>query len=136
MRVPQPLVAGILGMKLPENSLRVGSARKGHLYLPCEPGSKLLVLGMVIQPLMTGILIMGNINPYGLGLMSLSPIIWKCHVSLDPIAHAPLVPKKTIKNQWNNGFESLKGHSKKSASECGTWGRPRLHSQLYRFFMV
>ena len=28
-----------------------------------------------------GILIMGPVNPYGLGLMSLSPIIWKCHGS-------------------------------------------------------
>ena len=28
MRVPQPLLAGILGMKLPENSLRVGPATK------------------------------------------------------------------------------------------------------------
>ena len=27
MRVPQPLLLGILGMKLPENSLRVGPAR-------------------------------------------------------------------------------------------------------------
>ena len=38
------------------------------------------VLGMGdIQPLIgnPGILIMGPINPYGLGLMSLSPIIWK-----------------------------------------------------------
>ena len=29
----------------------------------CEPGSKLLVLGMVIPPLMTGILIMGPYKP-------------------------------------------------------------------------
>ena len=41
-----------------------------------EPGSKLLVLGMVIQPLI-GNPYNGYINPYGLGLMSLSPIIWK-----------------------------------------------------------
>ena len=38
----------------------------------CEPWGDL-------QPLMTGILIMGSYKPllYGLGLMSLSPIIWK-----------------------------------------------------------
>ena len=54
-----------------------------------EPGSKLLVLGMVIQPLIGNPynIYNGYINPYGLGLMSLSPIIWKCHGSLDPIAH-------------------------------------------------
>ena len=39
---------------------------------------QLPMLGMVISPLMTEILISwGPINPYGLGLMSLSPIIWK-----------------------------------------------------------
>ena len=29
----------------------------------------------------------GYINPYGLGLMSLSPIIWKCHGSWSTLAH-------------------------------------------------
>ena len=41
---------------------------------------QLLVLGMVIQPLI-GNPYNGYINPYGIGLMSLSPIIWKCHGS-------------------------------------------------------
>ena len=35
---------------------------------------------MVIQPLIRNPY-NGYINPYGLGLMSLSPIIWKCHGS-------------------------------------------------------
>ena len=52
-----------------------------HVYLGCpwssyEPGSKLVVLGMTIPPLMTGILIIGISTP-AIGLMSLSPIIWK-----------------------------------------------------------
>ena len=37
---------------------------------------QLLVLGMVIQPLIRNPY-NGYINPYGIGLMSLSPIIWK-----------------------------------------------------------
>ena len=51
-------------------------------------GSKLLVLGMVIQPLMAGILKkwVQYIKPYGLGLMSLSPkkmeMSWE--LSFDP----------------------------------------------------
>ena len=46
------------------------------------PWSKVAILGMVIQPLI-GNPYDGYINPYGLGLMSLSPIIWK-YGSLDP----------------------------------------------------
>ena len=52
------------------------------------PGSKVAILGMVIQPLMTGILIMGPYKPLLLGWFFPSPIIWKCHGSwstrLDP----------------------------------------------------
>ena len=45
---------------------------------------------------MTGILISwGPINPYGLGLMSLSPIIWKYRELIDPIAHIYHVAKYT-----------------------------------------
>ena len=44
-------------------------------HLLYEPGSKLLVLGMVIQPLI-GNPYNGYINPYGLGLMFPSPIIY------------------------------------------------------------
>ena len=40
------------------------------LWKSYEPGSKLLVLGMVIQPLMTGILIMGIFSPLLLGWVS------------------------------------------------------------------
>ena len=40
-----------------------------------EPGSKLVVLGMAIPPLI-GNPYNGYINSYGIGLMSLSPI-WK-----------------------------------------------------------
>ena len=45
-----------------------------------EPGSKLVVLGMAIPPLI-GNPYNGALYPYGLGLMSLSPIIWKNHGS-------------------------------------------------------
>ena len=41
-----------------------------HLAKIYEPGSKLLVLGMVIQPLI-GNPYNGYINPYGLGLMTI-----------------------------------------------------------------
>ena len=37
------------------------------------PGSKLPMLGMVIPPLIRILISWGPINPYGLGLMSLSP---------------------------------------------------------------
>ena len=57
----------------------------------------------------------GYINPYGLGLMSLSPIIWKCHGSLDPGTYVIIllvererniqqtfqVPKMEIRNTHN-----------------------------------
>ena len=42
-------------------------------------GQKSRLLGMVIPPVMTESLFHGYIN--GIGLMSLSPIIWKCHGS-------------------------------------------------------
>ena len=47
------------------------------------PGSKLLVLGMVIPPLI-GNPYNGYINPYVIGLMRLSPIIWKQWELIDP----------------------------------------------------
>ena len=59
--------------------------KEQNLYVPW---SKVAILGMVIPPLI-GILI-GYINPYGLGLMRWpSPIIWKCHGSwdLDQLSH-------------------------------------------------
>ena len=44
----------------------------------CAMVKVVAILGMGdLQPLMTGILIKGYINPYGIGFMSLSPIIWK-----------------------------------------------------------
>ena len=62
-----------------------------HNVSMCARVNQLLVLGMGnLQPLMTGIRISWVYsNPYGLGLMSLSPIIWKCHGSLT-LAHVSI----------------------------------------------
>ncbi len=65
------------------------------------------ILGMVI-PLLIGILIMG-ITPT-IGLMSLSPIIWKCHGSWST---RPDRTNKSIKfNGWDVGVSQNNGPSK------------------------
>ena len=70
-----PEVNGVLGM-FPGSS-HTSNPKVFETLGHYEPGStKLPVLGMVIQPLI-GNPYNGYINPYGLGLMSLSPIIWK-----------------------------------------------------------
>ena len=48
------------------------------------PWSKVAILGMVIQPLIGNPYFRGPLNPYGIGLMSLSPIIWKYRELIDP----------------------------------------------------
>ena len=68
-----------------------GAIRRGRRDLSQGRVDQLLVFGMGTHPTFND----GNpnpynwiyINPYGIGLMSLSPIIWKYRELIDPIAH-------------------------------------------------
>ena len=62
----------------------------------CEPGSKLLVLGMVIQPLI-GNPYNGYINPYY--WVDDHPLLYGNNVSLDPIAHVSIPWPRGCRNQ-------------------------------------
>ena len=86
-------------------TLQFSSACVQLTGLSFEPGSKLLVLGMGdLQPLI-GNPYNGYINPYELGLMSLSPTIWKCHGSLDPIARLEM--NLCFTENWTDSLSRL-----------------------------
>ena len=65
-----------------------------YILLSYVPWSKVAVLGMVVPPFI-GILII-YINPYGLGLMSLSPTIWKHTFWLADCRHHPQRPSTSL----------------------------------------
>ena len=88
------------------------------------PWSKVAILGMVITPFNRNPY-NGYINPYGLGLMSLSPIIWKCHGSWSTRSHIYTILTINLVVPMGSDLYTeqmqTSGSSEKKQVESATW---------------
>ena len=76
--IPWRFVSLPEGFRKGESNLELSTEIGFMVFHICAKVDQLPMLGMVVfPPLMTESLFHGYINPYGIELMSLSPIIWK-----------------------------------------------------------